>query len=73
MADQCTRPVGLATSTDVDVLVVDGSACAIRTPAPDITVGAVGGRLACIEGTAVEHALMTILRPVGTWIVETSF
>ena len=42
------------------------------TPSPDQAVGTVRGGLACIETAAVENALFTILRPVGTGIVEAS-
>ena len=70
VAYQRTRPVGLATGTHVDVLVVDGVAGAVGAPTPDVAVLTVASRLAGIESAGVEHALMTVAGPVGTGIVE---
>ena len=48
------------------------SAFAIRTPTPNVAVGTVGSGLAGVEGTTVENALVSVLGPIGSRIVETS-
>ena len=70
VAHHGTGPVGLAGSAHVDILVMDGRTGAIGAPAPDIAVGPVGSGLARIEGAAVQHPLMTVLRPMGTRVAE---
>ena len=75
VADQCARPVWLVavTTAHADVHVVDVTARAEGTPAPDITVCAVGSSLAGVEGAGVKHTLMPVLRPVGSRVVEAGF
>ena len=69
MADHRARPVGLFVA-DVDILLIDVGTGAVRTPAPDVAVGAVGGRLAGIEASAVELSLL-VVGEVLVGIVET--
>ena len=70
VADQCASPCGLTISTHVDVLLEDSGTDTVGAPSPDVAVGTVGGSLSGIEGTAVEHTLLAVLRPVGTRVVE---
>ena len=70
VAHQSARPVGLAVGTHGQVLVVVCRPRTIRAPSPDVAVLSVGSRLSGIEGTAVQHTLLIVLRPVGTRVVE---
>ena len=73
VAYEGTSPCGFAIGSHVDVPLMDVGADADGTPSPDEAVGAVRGGLASIEGTAVEHALLAIARPVGTGVAEACF
>ena len=71
MTNQCATPVRFATSAHIDILGIDVCTRTVRTPSPDIAVGAVRSCLTGIEATAIQHALLI----VGPYfrIVQTGF